>query len=1101
MDQLPRSKEGYANNNLFADSQQQFNAYDNLFQSGPGQSPYDASWGLNAGNYPSQSRVQHSSTPSWPQNTNHLSLPPAQGNLHAHAAPYHRPLAPSPAPYGGQNAVDTYQTPHTYQYAPQYDPSLLPQHAFNQNFNYSTADRHTPNAATVAPHALQQEKSSSAFAHNPYGAPSYQVNSVAQSRPLNPSTPDVADQRQLMASIPQGTNAGQFSIIRFDDLANATRSQRMGNFVNVGVDALNWDLNRAALPPYVPRKSRNELRRLAANDPKLLAKLSKTGVKKQRLLAAAAKPSLAVGKTSSPTGEKIKYEGDSPSEDEDSSSDDDDESSYTSDEAAETSPLPAKRPDTPKGATEYDTIKALWRGKRRSLASDSIRKGLGEFWEIVKTIRDRWKADVAALQDAESKNRTNELPLLQSRVKDQRDMLETAFKAALKHGHRDIILLMSENVSLLFLCYQFLLDRAKVEDYNSALPRTILETVALFTTITQTKLENTHMVKVLPRYAKRGDAKTQFYAKRIIASAAEASAEKSAEPGSAKDKVAGSPPSKKSEPEPVAGVKRPSSAANDGGAQKKVAIASSKSNGLSTATKLGTTAKKSTLANDNTKAATTAAAVPAVKPKQVVAKPSGLFASLQSAGKKPGTSTANRAAQASTTGVAGRTIDKTSNASSTTGPSAAPAPSFSFAETMANLSKPKEEKPAPKVERQVPDETPEEKRKRLRKESRRHLHVTFKTGEDLVQIREFHHDPDEELGHDANQVRDVSDVGGEGRMFKQQHSMMDIDEEDEAADDGAGLVDFTPPKDIDFTVVDAEERKRNSIKFGGEVEPESAERAARDAHEANTLIVFYTDPKDIPPNPREPSDPYSGEQSDKIKQFGLPDAKWDARAKGKSVAMQQMPTAQQQQTANVAPQFDFANIGNLMITPQSGYQPSMPTVSQPSLPGGDAISNILASLKQAQANQGTPPASAMGAFNLPSSAPPPTFAPAPQPSTIPAGQPDLAAILAQIQQNQGGAAQPPAMSGFGLNTPGPMPGMTSYQPQAQQQQQQQQQQTSVYENQERKQWREGSANDNATKAKRQTTAQSPWFRTKVCKYWQEGRCQKGDQCTYKHEEE
>ena len=40
---------------------------------------------------------------------------------------------------------------------------------------------------------------------------------------------------------------------------------------------------------------------------------------------------------------------------------------------------------------------------------------------------------------AEEKNRKGELPMLRSRVKDSRDMIEVAFKAALQHGNRTIV--------------------------------------------------------------------------------------------------------------------------------------------------------------------------------------------------------------------------------------------------------------------------------------------------------------------------------------------------------------------------------------------------------------------------------------------------------------------------------------------------------------------------------------------------------------------------------------------------------------------------------------------------------------------------------------
>lgn len=103
---------------------------------------------------------------------------------------------------------------------------------------------------------------------------------------------------------------------------------------------------------------------------------------------------------------------------------------------------------------------------------------------------------------------------------------------------------------------------------------------------------------------------------------------------------------------------------------------------------------------------------------------------------------------------------------------------------MANLNKQAEAAPVKSEETRKP-ETPEEKQKRLRKEQRRKLRVSFKD-DDLVQIREFVHDPEEELGHEDSQVRDVGDSKGEGQMLKM-HRDLDLMDEDE---------DYEPPDEV-----------------------------------------------------------------------------------------------------------------------------------------------------------------------------------------------------------------------------------------------------------------------------------------------------------------
>lgn len=438
MDQLPRRESnGFANNTMFADSQQQYNAYGSLYSSADvDQSSFeDNGWDMNPSTY-AQSRAQHVPSPSWPQNAN--QNPPAPSHLSnstGQPSPYARSLSHSPAPYG-QSGFTGYpaQNFQYQQHQPQYDPALFqqPSHGHGQNLNYSAATYQTINPGTIAPQALENARSPAFNPRHNYGQNYPTNNNPAQRAGSN----NIVDQKQLSVSVPAGADAGLFSIINFDQLARSTNSSRMGNFVNIGNEPLNWDCNRAQAPAYVPRKSRNELRRAAGNDANLLARIGEKSAILKRIAAAPKTVQTAAVKAALPS-EKIRYEGEVSSDE--SSSSDDDDSDYTSDEATESAPLPAKRPTDSKAATEYDTIKALWRSRRRGTSSESIRKGLVEFWEAVKNIRDIWKADTAAVEEAKKKGQKGQLNLLNSRVKDQRDMMEVAFKAALKHGHRNII--------------------------------------------------------------------------------------------------------------------------------------------------------------------------------------------------------------------------------------------------------------------------------------------------------------------------------------------------------------------------------------------------------------------------------------------------------------------------------------------------------------------------------------------------------------------------------------------------------------------------------------------------------------------------------------
>lgn len=200
-------------------------------------------------------------------------------------------------------------------------------------------------------------------------------------------------------------------------------------------------------------------------------------------------------------------------------------------------------------------------------------------------------------------------------------------------------------------------------------------------------------------------------------------------------------------------------------------------------------------------------------------------------------------------------------------------PTFAFADALASVSKPRVVETVHKREDTAPPETEDERMKRLRKEERRKLRVSFKPDSSLVQIREISPQLEDEVARNENEVRDAADVDSEGRMFKLklQEDMMDLDDEDEA--EMAPLDDLTKTfpavKLIDFSTVPEDERQRMYIPFGGGVQkPECPEAEIQERREANTLIVVYARPFDVPPSPKEPSEQV--EQAVELKPFGSP---------------------------------------------------------------------------------------------------------------------------------------------------------------------------------------------------------------------------------------
>ncbi|KAF2221883.1 hypothetical protein BDZ85DRAFT_134584 [Elsinoe ampelina] len=1022
--------------------------------------------------------------------------------------PYSRQYSRSPAAQQSSTYSSDFHDPRRTQTSSVYDPALTTSTFQNQQQLYpsaSTYPQQVSSSATIAPNALDN------------GA----QRAVTPQRSFASQPP--IDQKALLARLPPGKDAGLFSVVDYKQLSQLTGSTRLQGFVNIGQQDFEYPINRTVIPSVTVRRSRNELRKLAAEDPRLLAKLGSKILKKSAGIPKVKREiKLQASSTKlvqTPAGLKTEVV----SSDEESSSETDSSDYDSDDEPDEPSPLPAKRDDEDmKACIRYDSIKALWRPKRRVLHTNSIKAGLKDYWEIVRTIRDRWKADTAALKEAEEKGRNSELPLLKSRVKDQRDMMQVAFKAAVEHGHRSILELSSENLPFLLLCMQFLQDRSAKDDANGPLARSILEILSMCITLTEEKVVKTHLRKMLPRYAKKGDTNTQALVTKIenaIKDGTKQAAEeqKASTPG--KDSKPQSPVAEKPIPvaktaPPVAGVKR-SLPAGSSTSQPAKRVASGGSSTMATKVepaKAGLLAKKPVIAANGTAKSATPAAAPVVKTKMTVSKPSSFFNAMQSTAKKP--APAAKPAATSVLANALKQVEK-KTAPTVTGAVAqakaeqAAKSAFSFAGTMANLSKPKDKAPSPKPEQESAPETPEQRKKRLRKEARRGLRVTFKPDSSIEEVRIFTHDPDEELGHDASMTRDVGDVGGEGRMFKQHKDMMDMDEEE----DGPGEEDLKPwrePGRIELVDVPDD----NYEQYGGAQKVDSPEKKAREDHDANVLLVFYADRNDIPPSPKEPVEDIDMTDTAEIKEFG----KASGNVADRDQKLRSSSRSSQQSNGGQAVSSDVASI-LAALTPQA-QQP------QPAPAASNNLQQLLAQLTQSQ--QQPAQAAALPPPPQPVALPPnfanifaglgqtqPQQAAAPPPPPQGQNPADFAALFAALQQNPGGPPPPPNFAALGNGFPVPPPGFPFPIPPPQQQAQQQGQQY-PFENEERRRWREQQEQGGEQPGNQQQGGQQQWNQnqsqnqnkkkgvsdrrfTQACRFWPLGKCHKGTACTYRHE--
>jgi hypothetical protein len=581
--------------------------------------------------------------------------------------------------------------------------------------------------------------------------------------------------------------------------------------------------------------------------------------------------------------------------------------------------------------------------------------------------------------------------------------------------------------------------------------RLILEILTLTTSLTDDKLKKTSLGKILPHYLKHGDGKTKFFAKKINELAATNSKTTQAKPT----------------PEAAAGVKRSSAIAGN-------VTTTAPAKKAATGTNVPTAASK-TLASVKKPVDGAKPSAPATKTKTVQAKPSGFFSGLQSASKKPGTSNADKSTA--------KPVQRT-----TAAPPVKPA--FNLAAELANLAKPKEEpkKPEPKPDTSRDNESPERKAKRVARLARGATGVRWKESQDLVEVRYFSHDPEEELDHDASQMRDVKDVGGEGRMLKQHADMMEIDDEDDSAEDeNTRFVPFTTPSDIDFSTVDQEERDRMYAPYGGgKLQPDSSERAIREQYERDNLIVVYQELNDIPPNPREPVDPYNGDAGEPLKEFGAPPEKFVQRAnqrnaqKASRMPMSMATNNGQNQTPPLPGNFVNA-LSQFMASQNVPLPTATPVPAQQAAPQID-LQAIFAQLQSQSAAPAPPPQAPQPMFNYQQQQSYQQPQP-PQPAASRPNEPDITAILAALQNsNTAAAPQAPAATGYSFLPPNFPTAFGAVPDQFHQQQPHQQ-----------------SSGNGFGEERKRMVGDNPWYKTKKCKYYQEGKCRKGDECSYLHE--
>jgi hypothetical protein len=640
------------------------------------------------------------------------------------------------------------------------------------------------------------------------------------------------------------------------------------------------------IPKLEERQSVNQLQKSAVNGPsKCKSTACSTGsinlmqavkldrVEKKR------NPSRPRSSSGATAGSNISL---SSSSDSDSDSESDADSS-SDEEEIEESPLAATRPTNPLQAVEYDVIETVWHPKSKYLKDDTLLTQIGQFAELFWKLRDDWKkANESVKHAVESKSA--QVDSLKKAVTAQRNILAIAVNTAIKHGHPEVLQTLGQNTRFLASLQPILLDRAKDGDHNGPLSVSIFKLLSLFKGVTMNALEATKLTKILSAFSKKGNDEVKALVKGITDRATAAKDVKATRSTSSDEpktklttlkeamekrslaaKAPGSPKLEvKTESKPkieakpadsLTGLKRSRPVETTGATVKRVNTGTTLTTAKPTAT-LPSVQKKPLATVGSKSSANAPSAATKVKASSSAPKAmSSFFSSMQSAAKK--TPAAEKPASTSASGTA---------------PAPASTTSFSLG-MLDDILKYNEPQTKSKTEEVKREETEEEKVKRLRKETRRKLRVSWKSDAELVAVRFFSHEPEEDTGHDASLVRDVTNLGNEGRMFKQlQHKdNLDMDAEDEEKEESFGKSEYHIPSDIDQNgVIDQKDLASYYIRnAGASKEPDSADRKIQEERESNTLMEIYFTREDIPSRPRSPADPYTKDEAATVN-FGAP---------------------------------------------------------------------------------------------------------------------------------------------------------------------------------------------------------------------------------------
>ncbi|ODA80745.1 hypothetical protein RJ55_03704 [Drechmeria coniospora] len=530
---------------------------------------------------------------------------------------------------------------------------------------------------------------------------------------------------------------------------------------------------------------------------------------------------------------------------------------------------PATRPTDPAAAAVWDITGIVHIepsvGRNPALIANRVKEA-GEY--LINLRGEANRSKVAHDQATKDKLPTNEIAELKAAAAQKKQTLYKALDATVEHADDAVLDNLGGHQKLVLSLVNALISCIKSNDFSGDLPKIVLELFTLFK-MTKKIAETPNLDMVLKRFEDKGDEAAGELAREVAQSMTKLikATGSDAAPGYAGTSAAGRVKAK-SGPGDGPSAKRGRDDDDDTRTVKKIAVEPGSS---ALSKKLGQfKAPMKAAASKATSSILPGKSRPVAKPASKPSPPAGADgtnASTDDKGKsdpkkgtkfdaKPGAAAPKKEVKAPPKPAASSSSSVVSSISSLLESINAKKPEIAAVTTKDS-------------NRSETPETAEQRTKRLHKEARRRLRVSWKPESELVQIRIFEKDDEEDEGRASNMILDAADDRSEGMVLKRRADVGVEDEDDDP------YQPWESPVATDLSTLPDDVRRKNFVTRGGHVAVATEEQKRIAEREQRELMAVYTDPADIPATPKSPpSEPSAAKAEVKVAQLPQDDDKF-----------------------------------------------------------------------------------------------------------------------------------------------------------------------------------------------------------------------------------